>query len=261
MTDLQQFASAPLYLKRCNLYFCTPGERTPQRILPHQYFLYIHSGQGIYNIDGIDYYTQPGQLYYCPSGVPNTIIASSVDPFVLSGLEVETPLPAEIFLRLFPRCFSIPDDPLTRQLLDELIRHCEHLMTISEETHALFRAFLLRVYTPHTPSANRNPDSRRILEYLYLHRLENVSLEELSSRFHYHPNQLNRQIHSLTNMTVHQLLIEYRLQYACDLLRNTSLTVSQIAHQCCYENANYFCHLFRKKRGCTPLEYRHAHST
>lgn len=257
---LQAFSSAPLYLQRCNLYFCAPGEETPQRILPFPYFLYVHSGQGIYNIGGQDILTRPGCLYFCPRCVPNTIKASRTDPFVLSGIEFETHLTDAVLDSLFSQPLFLPFDGLTRHMLDEMICHSEHLMTVCEDSHALFKAFLLRFLTPRTISVRHGADSRQILEYLYLHRLENITLESLSQRFHYHPNHLNRLIRSQTHMTVHQLIIEYRLQYACDLLRNSTESVTVVSHACGYENPNYFCQLFRQKRGCTPLEYRLRHT-
>lgn len=259
-SPIETLSSATLRLQRCNLYFCTPGEETAQRILPYPYLLFVHSGQGIYNIGGQDIQTQPGYLYFCPRCIPNTIKASAADPFVLSGMEFETSLPDAVLNAVFPPSLWAPTDPLIQHMLDEMIRRSEHLMTLSEDSHALFKAFLLRLMTSRPPSSRHGPDGRQILEYLYLHRLEDITLSDLSQRFHYHPNHLNRLIRSLTHMTIHQLIIEYRLQHACDLLRNSTESVTAISHACGYENPNHFCQLFRQKQGCTPLEYRQRHT-
>ena len=47
-----------------------------------------------------------------------------------------------------------------------------------------------------------------------------------------------------------------RIERAKDLLRNTSLRVSEIAAQIGYQNPMYFSSTFKKHTGMTPLEYR-----
>ncbi len=54
-------------------------------------------------------------------------------------------------------------------------------------------------------------------------------------------------IHYLTNV---------RLQGAIFLLLNSSDSVEQIARQCGFSCGNYFCKVFRKSMGVSPLEYR-----
>lgn len=51
-------------------------------------------------------------------------------------------------------------------------------------------------------------------------------------------------------------VIESKISLACNLLENTSNTVSSIAKQCGYDNDVHFMRQFKKNRGCTPSEYR-----
>jgi len=57
-------------------------------------------------------------------------------------------------------------------------------------------------------------------------------------------------------VTCRQDVIESRLIYAADMLRNTDLSVSEIAEKCGYESDSYFMRQFRQHKGCTPTEYR-----
>lgn len=56
--------------------------------------------------------------------------------------------------------------------------------------------------------------------------------------------------------TFTQDVIESRLLYASELLKDTDLSVSTIAEKCGYESDSYFMRQFRTHRGCTPTEYR-----
>lgn len=57
-------------------------------------------------------------------------------------------------------------------------------------------------------------------------------------------------------VTCRQDAIESRLQYAAELLRDNSLTLSEIAEKCGYESDSYFMRQFKQHKGCTPTEYR-----
>jgi AraC-like DNA-binding protein len=70
-----------------NLYPCAPGFCTNARIFRNPYMLYIHSGKGDIQIGDVRYVSRPGDLFFCPEGVANTIFADRDDPFVLSGID------------------------------------------------------------------------------------------------------------------------------------------------------------------------------
>ena len=55
-------------------------------------------------------------------------------------------------------------------------------------------------------------------------------------------------------------LSQYRLEKATVLLRNTSLTITEIAYACGFSNTSYFCELFRKYYDTTPGKYRKTDS-
>ena len=51
-------------------------------------------------------------------------------------------------------------------------------------------------------------------------------------------------------------LQKQRLELACRLLRNASLSVAEVATACGYQDANYFTRLFRQCHGCSPRVWR-----
>jgi len=57
-------------------------------------------------------------------------------------------------------------------------------------------------------------------------------------------------------VTCRQDVIESRLMFAAELLKNTGLTVSAVAERCGYESESYFMRQFKQHKGCTPTEYR-----
>lgn len=51
---------------------------------------------------------------------------------------------------------------------------------------------------------------------------------------------------------------ETRLKYACYLLRTTDFPVVDILLDAGFNNISHFNHVFKKRQGCTPLEYRRS---
>lgn len=53
-----------------------------------------------------------------------------------------------------------------------------------------------------------------------------------------------------------EYLTKVRLQKATNLLNEGKFNIQQIAVKCGFANGNYFCKVFRKNMGVSPLEYR-----
>ena len=47
-----------------------------------------------------------------------------------------------------------------------------------------------------------------------------------------------------------------KINYACNLLRFSELTVLEIASKTKYSSLSHFNHIFKKQTGMTPSEYR-----
>lgn len=73
-----------------------------------------------------------------------------------------------------------------------------------------------------------------------------------------HVNHLNRALKETAHKTTTQLIIERILQEAKVLLRQSSLTVSEIAYALGYAEVTHFNNLFKKYLNTTPTNYRKA---
>ena len=51
-------------------------------------------------------------------------------------------------------------------------------------------------------------------------------------------------------------MIQYRIEQACEMLRDTTKTVLEISLDCGFENVSYFIRKFKELKGCTPQKYR-----
>ncbi|ODU61925.1 MAG: hypothetical protein ABT12_00085 [Paludibacter sp. SCN 51-9] len=63
----------------------------------------------------------------------------------------------------------------------------------------------------------------------------------------------------MTGLAPVDMIKDYRLQKSLELLKNTDLSVSEIAFEVGFREAGYFGKCFRKKYGQTPTEYMSAY--
>ncbi|MDE5862025.1 MAG: AraC family transcriptional regulator [Ruminococcus sp.] len=82
------------------------------------------------------------------------------------------------------------------------------------------------------------------------------SVEEICYNMNISRTYFHRLYKLAFGVTYIQDVIENRLKYACELLKNTDLSISEIAEKCGYETDSYFMRQFRQYRNCTPSEYR-----
>lgn len=79
---------------------------------------------------------------------------------------------------------------------------------------------------------------------------------ELSQKVGVSQNHLSRTFSKEVKMSVQEYLTRTRLQNAVNLLAETEKTTDEISNLCGFSCGNYFCKVFRKYMGTSPMEYR-----
>lgn len=97
---------------------------------------------------------------------------------------------------------------------------------------------------------------KSIVSYMESHYSENITLEMLAEITHCNTQYLCRFFKEITGMPPMKYLIQYRIEQACKLLRDTTKTGLEISLDCGFDNVSYFIRKFKELKGCTPKEYR-----
>ncbi|MNP54582.1 HTH-type transcriptional activator Btr [compost metagenome] len=75
-------------------------------------------------------------------------------------------------------------------------------------------------------------------------------------------NYVSTTFRKLTGQTIVEVHTKLRINKAIDLMRNTSLNVSEISDRLGYNNPYYFSRVFKKVMGEPPSSYwRHLYKT
>ncbi|MFY7909454.1 MAG: AraC family transcriptional regulator [Emticicia sp.] len=97
---------------------------------------------------------------------------------------------------------------------------------------------------------------QKVFSYLIENFKEEITLEQIANIADLSPTSFCRYFKNITKKTFVEVLIEFRLQYACRLLNKTDLPIQQVAFESGFGDVPYFNKLFRKHKNLTPKEWR-----
>ena len=88
-----------------------------------------------------------------------------------------------------------------------------------------------------------------------------VSLSTLADSLCLSKKQASRLIKKYYGKTLSEVIMEEKLNYSAYLLKNTNLSIYDVAFESNFHSYSYFCRCFTKKFGILPLQYKKENST
>ncbi|MDF2659483.1 MAG: transcriptional regulator, AraC family [Paenibacillus sp.] len=83
-----------------------------------------------------------------------------------------------------------------------------------------------------------------------------LTLEKCAEQLNFHPDYLRRVFRRGVGVNFSDYLGEYRLNLSKELLKNTEMTIAEIAQKMNYQNSQNFIRYFKKTVGITPGQFR-----
>lgn len=131
-------------------------------------------------------------------------------------------------------------------ILYELSR-CENARTLASSSYA---------------KVTVEDDSRRILKvknYISKNYMDELRLPELASLAGMSSSAFSRFFKLHTGRNISEYIIDLRLGYAARMLVDTDKSISEIGFDCGFNNLSNFNRIFKKKKGCSPSEFRESY--
>lgn len=108
-------------------------------------------------------------------------------------------------------------------------------------------------------SLSKSPDEtsvERTFRFLYAHYQEDLTLDEVAAYANQNASSLCRSFKNVCGSTIFQFMNRLRIEKACSLLKNTDLSISQIAYQVGFNSLAHFNNQFKKIAKTLPSAYR-----
>lgn len=94
------------------------------------------------------------------------------------------------------------------------------------------------------------------MQYIHEHLHTTITLEEISETVHMSPTYVSVQYKKITGTSLRQYINSQRVLEAKYLLKNTTMSIQEIAINLDYSTQSYFTQVFKAETGCLPNEFR-----
>ncbi len=95
----------------------------------------------------------------------------------------------------------------------------------------------------------------KITAWVALHIAEPIDIGSLAAEFGYSHRQFSRVFNDIAGTTAQEFIIQARLKMAELLLRDGANSIKEVAARTGFNDASYFCKVFREKYGVTPKRF------
>ncbi len=259
---------------RADVPFCVElaGETFPNKtyhisVWPSDAYVYeyIISGQGILNMDGIEYPIQAGDFCMISDHKHCEYYANPADPYHKIWVNCRGKLNQHICQGLhLDLAFIIQHLPQAEKHIRSIHQALADPSLQLHEREAACASQLLHllsdVYNERQMEKSKQqkhmPDT--ILKYIDDHICESLTLEDVEKEFFISHTHLSRLFRQEYGVSPYQYIILQRINLARSMLANTNLPISAIAMQLAFSDAHYFSYAFKKETGYTPRQYRNA---
>lgn len=274
------------FVRQCGEFQMLPGfRRHPYFIYEHE-FIYVVSGQAHYRIGKTIHQLAPGDLLLVPPGVDTASWNEFAEPlrflavhfdFHFRGDYQNLPLsssrrtaaelarvhqpPSTVPKLRLPQKVNVAGEPRVRLLLERIIGEVAgkphgHELATKACLLELF-VFLQRRDFRESPAPHRSHQAVELaIKFLESHFARPLRLNEIATAARLSPIYLERVFKRVTGSSPMAYLARLRVTRARHLLRQTGMTVKEVAGAVGFEEASYFTRVFRKIEGLPPMRYR-----
>lgn len=243
---------------------------------------YIKSGNVFFKYEDQTISAKPGDIFLIQPNVLHAIMSDEHSSFFYDTIvfhqnmlvgSYDDRCYTDILLPIFSsrRRVLVPvsqEPPGYHELHDSVrtIMQCAHKNLATSDLllkSELLRLFYLLASTPglcteHTVSTESRMTEtlRPVLTYIQKHHSESVTIEQLAKIAHMSSSYFMSCFKQNFGLGAIEYLNQVRIRSACDLLRNTDRSISDIAFDTGFHNLSNFNRQFRTKVGCFPQTYR-----
>lgn len=256
----------PFYAHSCGHFFAGREYFTEREELDYYLLVYTINGEGYLKYRGREYLLMPGQVFFINCNEYQYYRTGNVGNWEFRWLHFNGSA-CKFYFDL------INEDSLNIvQLNDvsEINRHLNEIISLilknDFKTDIMISMLLTNIITElavnrYDSERNKNYARHKImldrtLDYICSHYRENIKIKDLLKSAHISEFYFMRLFKRHTGVSAYEYITNYRINKSKLLLKETNLTIYEIAGEVGFSNVNNYIRDFKKVVGTTPLKFR-----
>jgi AraC-like DNA-binding protein len=251
----------------CGTDGCEQGYSWGPAVKDHYKLHYVHSGKGILRIENETYKINAGQVFLIPPNIISYYQSDEEEPWcyywaAFNGAN------AQSYLR---RANLSNSNPVVNCDKDGLIVECFNQMFEGSQMKNsgdmrllsyLYMFFAILIEYSSTDQGKRKVTGQnniyiaKAIDLIESNYSGNINISEIADLLGLNRKYFSRIFKESVGISPQNFLIEFRLNKACDLMKNSSLSVGEISRSIGYDDQLLFSKVFKKFKGVSPSIYR-----
>lgn len=253
-----------LSIFNCGRESCRPGHTWGPGVRDHYLIHLVVSGKGVYQVGGVSHTLQEGDLFLVKPNQLITYAADESDPWEYYWVGFNGACASKLVQQM-PFSDARP------------VHHCKDLHAVRE---ALYNIYLSRgpepqcealmtgylyIFMAHMMKEARDTmpnvgssSSQYVLaaiKYIQFNYSHDISVDDIAKAVGVSRSHLYRVFMSNVGQSPIDYLTNYRVGEACSLLKNSNLSIAEIAVSVGFFDQFYFSRVFKKVKGVPPSKY------
>lgn len=253
-----------LTLNECGREKCQPGKVITNDVKAYHLFHYILYGSGTFVFQDKVYNLKKGDLFYIPPGETAKYYPKEGNPWIYTwvGFSGER---SNYFINRLGLSYANPIYKDTKsydlnQMFNELADKYNYSKYLSIELLSVFLNILYKmIIVNHEDEiilSARQTHIRMARQFIENNFQFKIKIIDIADSLSISPNYLANIFKQELGKSPKQVLTEYRMQKACNLLTNTRLNIAETAKRVGYPNPLHFSAEFKKIKGVSPKKYK-----
>ncbi len=228
-------------------------------------FYYICDGEGWLKVGDSEYYPNAGQLFLMPAGIKQSYSAINSNPYTKYWCHFTAKIGDKNLFDVIklPHYIDVIDKEKVDSIFHEVV---ESFNSIELSASLMLKASILGLIAYYLDNSTVKTAEvfnhgtlemlSVVIEYINNNFHKNITIEELSSIAHLHPNYFIKVFKNQMGSSPIHFLNKRRIDEARLLLTSTNLTATEISSRIGFSNLYYFSKLFKEYTGSSPSVYK-----
>jgi AraC-like DNA-binding protein len=254
-----------LTVYQCGMEKCNPLHSYGPAVRDHFLIHFILEGSGTFYANGKSYKLNKNQGFLIFPDIITYYEADSDSPWSYTWVGFKG-IKAESYLKL---AGLDKENPIFEYTKDDLIKTCfEHMLKAIPLQYGrdlrlqgllnIFLSELIENAANHTVEGTNQKDIylKKTFQYIEANYSRNISISQIAQNINLHKNYFSNFFKNNIGITAQEYVINYRINKACELMKNPLLSISDIARSVGYTDPLGFSKIFKRIKGKSPKNYR-----